>query len=310
MTGFVQRMLARGTGKALQPNQVTFRPRPRSRFESAGEAGQGSGLVEQATEFAAEPSRSRAGDTSRAASRTAPGSTPFFKETSGDKQQPGRPSREPQSMATAPQPETGQADPSAPAYQKETFSDQHQQEEARPPNPVPERIVKETTVQVTREKAEPVETQDSGLRQQEASSAESTRETFHERLVEHRVSENVQADAQAAIEPAAASTDVIEAGEFHKNASKEAAPGESPRPIRETVPRQMPDAGSLQERGREQALDVPQSAPAPEVTISIGSIQVEFVQPESRMNHRARPQVQRTSGFDSYAQARRGVRRR
>ena len=307
MTGFVQRMLARGTGRALQPNQVAFRPRPRSRFESTGEAGQGPGLMEQATEFAAKPSRSRTGDTPRATSRTAPGSTPFFKETSGDKQWP---SREPQSMATVPLPETEQADPSAPAYQKETFSAQHQQEEARTPNPIPERIVKETTVQVTREKAEPVETQDSGLRQQETSSAESTRETFHERLVEHRVSENVQTDAQAASEPAAASTDMVESGESHKNAPEEAAPAESPRLIRETVPRQMPDAGSLQERGREQALDVPQSAPVPEVTISIGRIQVEFVQPESRMNHRARPQVQRTSGFDSYAQARRGVRRR
>jgi hypothetical protein len=53
----------------------------------------------------------------------------------------------------------------------------------------------------------------------------------------------------------------------------------------------------------------PNEAPS-EMTISIGQIQVEFVQPEPQLAPQPRPAIQRTRGFDDYARARRGVRRR
>lgn len=318
MTGFIQRMLTRGTGKPQQANQVTFQPRPRSRFEAAGGPGQESGLNEQADEFSAKETDTPASN-SPLAQTSRPARSPSIEQAGPMEHAPDGSMFESPDRSVTTQPEVSQPGTVHPQSVAETLS--HQQEKQVPPQAAaPEQILKEKTVEVVRERpaSSPASTQtrDAAVTQNmEAVPGESVREVFRERVMETRLSSKTQVDAGEATQQSASHSEVVSHDDIESSSPRQddspevVAENEKPT-VREIVTRHTPDLTPARENSSQPATDAPQSGAAPEVNISIGRITVEFTQPETRMNPRARPPIQRTSGFDNYAQARRGMRRR
>lgn len=321
MTGFLQRLLTRGAGPSfLPPGQVPFRPRPQSRFEPGNVMDPPSVFMEQGSEGTRE-----SGVEGLRAERF--GDPSFEKEISGS------------NMASRFPADSGiQADaghvPETRAHQGTSSSD------SAPPFSEPPRSRKSAHVQPGMKHSESLdgippqrafpETRPPALAQHETWEDQSGPSTAKERPGK----KPGQLVFESAQDPGAGSWNTA----FQDKAFLQNQDGPSTLPERVGRFEESKQPVHLQERvlpvdfqgsrtparqtERRPASFTTENIPPlpeaktdprevrPEMTVSIGQIQVEFVQPPTQPGPATKPEIQRTRGFDEYARARRGVRRR
>ncbi|BCH34315.1 hypothetical protein MesoLjLc_62450 [Mesorhizobium sp. L-8-10] len=260
MSGFVERLVARGSGLAAVPGFATLKPRPLSRFERPPEISDGSGSEEvHGTGFV--PDRIAPFAAVPATGAIAPGAEPD-----------ARPAPPPVNAAVGP---TGAQAASRP------FIGRVEVEEVRPGRRIQSATARSDPGSGTVPASEPAPARP------DAAAVPTNREPV------------------APLQPTPAST---------PRAMVEPAPSPgAPVPmtaIRSTQPppelpsTELPSPAATIDRRPGRPIGTAEDDPAPPVTVTVGRIDVHFVQP--RPAPAPPPQAPRTRGFEAYARVRRG----
>ncbi len=321
MTGFIQRLLTRGTGQSLKSNQVLFQPRPRSRFESGlstasmendntPETGRHKKATPLIPESPTRPPVSRPPETSlssnkstspsaedkqikperdREHSKTSALSSPKnvaeFTENTGP-----APSNPTTAKASNKDPEKTSFSPEKISKPVDVSSNQFksgQEKQGSKPNILQSHILREPKSQPIQENIPHI-----------SSKPENQVKQLFKVIEEHNSKVAAQEKEQNDL-PIVSAAEIQEIEEKEKNENPVNTvenPGETQAPTlienRQEFPEPQGKAGSTG------------------VTVSIGQIQVEFIQPETKIMQQPKPTIQRTRGFEDYSRARRGNPRR
>ncbi|QPJ62408.1 MAG: hypothetical protein G3M70_11220 [Candidatus Nitronauta litoralis] len=307
MTGFIQRLLSRGTGQNPQPNQVTFQPRPRSRFE----------LKKTAAFF----------------------DNPTPNETSGNEESESSRIETPSAFPTHRQPKpkpTSKKTASLPTAESLHAGDQEMKNQEAPlplsrneDSPLADNTTPSNSNQPVSEtfESETGKTQSikEGIFKATPEDRQGTRNVLPEKLEQKTIadkkSENPSPPGSIRENPVTQLFKVIEehnsrvaAQDNDQNnlaVENTSTARKKEEPEGRTTPRQTPDFMSETKalkpiENKTEPVESPEKTISPGVNISIGQIQVEFVQPEPGINQQPKPTIQRTRGFDGYSRVRRG----
>lgn len=321
MTGFIQRFLTRGTGQNLKSNQVLFQPRPRSRFES------GLSTASMENDYTPETGRLKKATSINPESPTRPPVSPPPETNFNSKKSTSPLAEDKQSK---PERENEHSITSSPSSQK-NFSEFTESTGPAPSNSTtakatnkgpektslsPEKFTKPLDVSSKQLKhgqekqgSKPNILQSNTKR--ESTSQPNKVNTPHiSSKRENQVKQLFKVIEEHNSKVAAQDRDqndlsIVRAEEIQNIEEKE----NNEKPVNKVENPDETQMPSLIENRQE--FGEPQGKEGSTgVTISIGQIQVEFIQPETGITQQPKPTIQRTRGFEDYSRARRGNPRR
>lgn len=311
MTGFIQRMLTRGSGKSLVSAQVPLHPRPQSRFEPGR-------FMAGSDAFSGRDSRGTQESGLENSRENSFESSPIGEESAGRQRMPSsRKQTDVGDVSGTKEKSTGPLKSKAPQSSEPSSSGEparvRRTAERTPAGDSshPDKSFSET-VPTTGQEAETL---------RDRTGSGSSDSPLEKAVVEHRPAVSESAQNKAAFQVGAETPEksqplVLNEFNAHPQETNEAtdsaepsAGGKAREREKSTLPAaKSSDYFSAEEAARSRSAEFDEARP--EMTVSIGQIQVEFVQPEPHPAPQPKPAVQRTRGFDNYARARRGVRRR